>query len=165
MWELNYKERWLPKNWCFWTVGEDSRESFGQQWDQPFHLKGDQSWVFTGRSDVEDKTPILWPPDAKNWLIWKGPDAGKDWRWEEKGTTEDEMVGRHHRLDGQEFEQAPGIGDGQGSLACCNPWGCKESDTTEWLNWTELKVLIAYSDYIILSYACSMLLLKNIIVL
>ena len=96
-----------------------------------------QSWIFIGGTDAEAEIPILWPPDVKNWLIWKDPDAGKDWRQEKKGMTEDEMVGWHHQLDGHEFEQAPGVGDGQGSLACCSPWACKESDLTEWLNWTE----------------------------
>ena len=90
---------------------------------QPVHPKGDQSWKFIGRTDAEAETPILWPPDAKHWLIGKDPDSGKDWRQEEKGTTEDEMVGWHHRLNGHEFEQAPGVGDGQGSLVCCSPWG------------------------------------------
>ena len=104
---------------------------------QTVHLKGDQSWIFIGRTDAEVKTPILWPPDVKNWLIWKDPDAGKDWRWDEKGMTEDEMVGWHHRLNGHEFQPASGV-YGQGGLACFSPWGCKESDTTEWLNWTEL---------------------------
>ena len=99
---------------------------------------GDQSWVFIGRTDVEFENPILWPPDAKRWLIWKDPDAGKDWRQEEKGTTEDEMAGWHHRLNGHEFEWTPGVDDGQGGLACCSPWGRKESDMTEWLNWTEI---------------------------
>ena len=94
-----------------------------------------QSWIFIGRTDAEAETPIPCLPDAKNWLIWKDPDAGKDWR-QEKWKTEDEMVGCHHWLDGHEFEQAPGFGDGQGSLVCCSPWGCKDSDTTEWLNWT-----------------------------
>ena len=102
---------------------------------QPVRTKGNQSWIFIGRTDVE--TPILWPPNVKNWLIWKDPDAGKDWRWEEKGTTEDEMVGWYHQLDGHEFEQALGVGDGQGRLVCCSPWGCKELDLTERLNWTE----------------------------
>ena len=97
------------------------------------HPKGNQSWIFIGRTDAEAEAPILWPPDVKNWFVRKDPDAGKDWRQEEKVTTEDEMVGWHHRLDGHEFEQAPGVGDAQGSLACCSPWGCKESDTTEWL--------------------------------
>ena len=98
---------------------------------QPVHPKGDQSWVFIGRTDAEAETPILWPRDAKNGFIRKDPDAGKDGRQEEKGTTEDEMVGWHHRLNGHEFEQAPGDGEGQGSLACCSPWGHKEMDTTE----------------------------------
>ena len=105
---------------------------------KPVNPKGNQSWIFIGKADAEAEVPILWPLDEKNWLIGKDPDAGKDWRQEEKGTTEDEMVGWHHRLNGHEFEQASGIGDGQGSLACCSPWGRKESDTTEWRNWTEL---------------------------
>ena len=104
---------------------------------QPVHPKGNQSWIFIGRTDAEAETPILWPLDAKNWLIRKDPDAGKDWRREEKGMTEDEMVGRHHWFNGHECEQAPGVGDGQGSLACCSLWGSKELDTTEWLNWNE----------------------------
>ena len=104
---------------------------------QPVHPKWDQSWVFIGRSDVEAETPVLWPPDANSWLIWKDPDAGKDWRQEEKGTTEDEMVGCHQLLDGHGLAWNPGVGDGQGGLACCSSWGHKESDTTEWLNWTE----------------------------
>ena len=99
--------------------------------------KGDQSWVFIGRTDVEAETPILWPPDVKYWLIWKDPDVGKDWGQEEKGTTEDEMFGWHHRLDGHGFGWTPGVGDGQGGLACCGSWGRKELDTTERLNWTE----------------------------
>ena len=92
---------------------------------KPVNLKWNQSWIFIGRTDVEAKVPILWPPNVKNWLIGKDPDAGKDWRQEEKGTTEDEMVGWHHRLEGQEFEQALGVGDRQGSLSCCSPWGCR----------------------------------------
>ena len=103
---------------------------------QPVHPKGNQSWIFIGRTDSEAETPILWPPHVKSWLIWKDPDAGKDQRQEEKGLTEDEMVGWHHRLDGHGFVKALGVGDGQGSLACCSPWGQKESDMTEWLNWT-----------------------------
>ena len=103
---------------------------------QPVHPKGDQSWVFIGSADAEAETPILWPPHARSWLIWKDPDAGKDWRLDENGTTEDGMVGWHHWLNGHEFEWTPGVGDGQGGLACCNSWGCKESDTTERLNWT-----------------------------
>ena len=104
---------------------------------KPVNLPGNQSWIFIGRTDAEAEAPILWPPDAKNWLIEKHPDAGKGWRQKEKGTTEDEMVGWHHQLDGHEFEHAPGIGDGQGNLPCCSPWGRKESDTTKRLNWTE----------------------------
>ena len=104
---------------------------------QPVHPKRNQSWIFIGRTDAEAETLILWPPDGKNWLTGKDPDARKDWRQEEKGATEDEMVWWHHRLTGHEFEQAPGVGDGQGSLTCSSPCGHKESDRTEWLNWTE----------------------------
>ena len=133
MWELDYKESWTLKNLCFWTVVlEKTPESpLDCKEIQPVHPKGNQFWIFIGKTD----TPILWLPDAKNQLIWKDPDAGKDWRQKEKGTTEDEMVSWHHWRDGHEFEQAPGIGDGQGSLACCSPWVCKELDKTEWLNW------------------------------
>ena len=133
MWELDYKECWAQKNWCFWTVV--LKKTLESPLDcneiQPVHPKGNQSWIFIGRTDVEAETPILWPPDAKSWFIWKDPDAGKDWRWEEKGTTEDEMVGWHHWLNGHEFKWTPGVGDGQGGLACCSPWGHKESDTTK----------------------------------
>ena len=117
-------------NWCFWTVVlEKTLESpLDRKEIQPVHPKGNQSWIFIERTDAE--TLILWPPDANNWLIGKDPDVGKDWRWEEKGTTEDEMVGWHHRLKGHKFEQTPGDSGGQGTLACCNPWGCKESDMT-----------------------------------
>ena len=141
MWELVYKESWALKNRCFWTVVlEKTLESLLDCKEiQPVHPKGNQSWTFIGRTDVESETPILGPPDVNNRLIGKDPDAGKDWRWEEKGTTEDEMIGWHHWLNGHEFKQAPGFGYGQGSLACCSPWGCKESDTTDRLNWTELK--------------------------
>ena len=137
MWGLDYKESWAPKNWCFWTVVlEKTLESpLDCKEIQPVHPKGDQSCICTGRTDAE--APILWPPDSKNWLIGKDPNAGKDWRWEEKGTTKDEMVGWHHQLDGHEFEQAPGVGDGQGSLVCCSLWGHKESDTTEEVNWSK----------------------------
>ena len=98
---------------------------------QPIHPKGDQSWVFIGRTDAKAETPILWPPHAKSWLIGKDPVAGRNWGQEEKGTTEDEMAGWHHRLDGHEFEWTLGVGDGQGGLVCCDSWGCKELDTTE----------------------------------
>ena len=118
-------------------VGEDSWEiPLDCKEIQPVNPKGNQSWIFIGRTDAEAETPIIWPLGVKNWLIWKDPDARKDWRQEERGTTEDEMVGWHHWLSGHEFETALGVGDGQGSLACCDSWGCKESDTTE-LNWTE----------------------------
>ena len=106
---------------------------------QPVHPNGDQPWVFIGRTDAEAETPILWPLHVKSWLIGKDCDAGRDWGKEEKGMmTEDEMVGWHCQLNGHEFEWTPGVGDGQGGLACCCPWGCKEMDMTEWLNWTEL---------------------------
>ena len=104
---------------------------------KPINPKGNQSWIFIGKVDAKAKAPILWAPDTKSWLIRKDRDAGKDWRQEEKETTEDEIVGWHHRVNGHQFEQALGVGDGQGSLACCSLWGCKESDTTEWLNWTD----------------------------
>ena len=139
----DYKESWAPKNWCFWTVVlEKTLESpLDCKEIQPVHPKGDQSWVFIGRTDIEAETPILWPPHAKSWLIWKDSDAGKDWGQEEKGTTEDEMAGWHHQLDAHEFGWTPGVGDEQGGLTCCSSWGHKEStrlsDWTE-LNWTEL---------------------------
>ena len=142
MWELEYKESWAQKNWCFWTVMlEKTLESpLDFKEIQPVHPKRNQSWIFIERTDAEAEveSPILWPPDVKSQLIWKDPDAGKDWGQEEKGT-EDEMVGWHHRFNGHEFEQAMGVGDGQGSLWCCSPWGCKELDTTKWLNWAALE--------------------------
>ena len=119
-------------------VGEDSWESLGLKEIQPVHPKGDQSWDFLGRNDAKAETPVLWPPHAKSWLIGKDSDAGRDWGQEKKGTTEDEMAGWHHWLDGHGSEWTPGVGDGQGGLACYNSRGCKESDTTEWLKWTEL---------------------------
>ena len=136
MWELDYKESWAPKNWCFWDVVlEKTLESpLDCKEIQPVHAKGNQSCIFTGRTDAEADSPILWPPDAKNGLVGKDPDAGRDWRQEGKGMMQDEMVGWHHWLGGHEFEQAPGDGDGQGGLTCCSPWGRKESDTTEQLN-------------------------------
>ena len=135
MWELDCGESWAPKNWCFWTVMLEKtlESSLDCKEVQPVHPKGDQSWMFIGKTDVEAEIPILWPPDAKSWLIWKDTDAGKDWRHEEKGTTEDEMVGWHHGLSGHELE----VGDGWGGLVCCSPWGRKESVTTEQLNWTD----------------------------
>ena len=138
MWELDYKQSWVLKNWCFWTVVlEKTLESpLDCKEMQPVHAKGDQSWVFIGRPDVEVETPILWPFDAKSWFNWKAPGAGKNWGQEEKGRTEDVMVGWHHQLNEQGFGWILGVGDGQGGLACCGSWGHKESDMTEWLNWT-----------------------------
>ena len=143
MWELDYKDSWAPKNWCFWTlVLEKTLESpVGCKEIEPVHPKGDQSWVFIGRTDTEVETPILWPPDVKCWLIWKDTDAGKDWGQEENWTTEVEMVGCHHWLNGHGFGWTPGVGDKQGGLACCGSGVAKSltwlSDWTE-LNWTEL---------------------------
>ena len=138
MWELDYKESWAPKNRCFWTmVLEKTLESpLDCKEIQPVHSKGDQSWCSLEGLMLKLKLPILWPPDAKSWLIGKDPDAGKDWEQEEKRMAENEMVGWHHQLSGHEFGWTPGVGDGQGGLACCGSWGRKESDTTEWL--TEL---------------------------
>ena len=136
--ELDYTESWASKNWCLWTmVLEKTLENTLNKEIQPVHPRGDQFWVFIGRTDVEVETPILWPPDVKSWLIWKDSDARKDWWQKEKGTTEDEMVGWHHQLNTHGFGWTLGVGDGQGGLACCGSWGCKELDTTERLNWTE----------------------------
>ena len=146
MWGLDHKESWMLKNWCFSTVVlEKTLENpLDFKEIQPVNPKGNQSWVFIGRKDAETEVPILWPPDVKNWLIEKDPDAGKDWRQEKKETIEDEMVGWHHWLNGHEFEQSSGVGDregSQGSLVCCSLWSCKESDMTEQLNWMELFTL------------------------
>ena len=139
MWELYYQESWVLKNWCFWTVVlEKTLESPLDSMElQPVHLKGNPSWIFIGRADAQ--TPILWPPDAKRWLIWKDPNAGKDWGQKEKGKTEDEMIGWHHWLNDHEFGWILGVGDEQGGLVCCSSWRRKESDMTERLNWTELR--------------------------
>ena len=140
MWELDCEEGWAPKNWCFWTVVlEKTLESpLDCKEIQPICPKGDQSWVFFGRTDAKAETSILWPPHAKSWLIGKYPDAGKDWGQEEKGTIEYEMAGWHHRLDGHEFGWTPGVGDGQGGLGCCGSW-CRRvrHDWATELNWTE----------------------------
>ena len=130
MWELDHQRTWAPKNWCCWTlVLEKTLETpLGGKEIKPVNGKGNQPWIFIGRTDAE--APILWPPDVKGRLTGKDPDAGKDWGQEEKGMTKDEMVGWHHQLNGHEFEQVPGGGDGQGSLACYSPWGGKESDMT-----------------------------------
>ena len=142
MWELDYNDCWVLKNWCFWTVVlEKTLESpLDCKEIQPVHPK-DQAWVFIGRTDAEAETPILWPPDVKIWLIGKHSDAGRDWGQEEKGTTEDEIVGWHHWLNGHEFRWTLGAGDGQGGLVCCGSRGHKELGMTEWLNWTELKMI------------------------
>ena len=146
MWEMDYKESWAPKNWCFWTVVLD--ETFESHLVckefQPVSPKGNQSWIFIGRTDAEAEILILWPPGIKSWFIGKDPDAGKYWRQEEKGTTEYEMVGWHHWLDGHEFELASEAGDAHWSLACSSPWGRKESSTTEWLKWTELNCMLEH---------------------
>ena len=142
MWELDCEESWAPKNWCFWTMVLE--KTLASPLDckeiQPVHPKGDQSWVFIGRTDAETETPVLWPPHEKSWLIGKHPGAGQDWGQEEKGTTEDEMAGWHHRLNAHEFGWIPGVGDGQGGLACCCSWCHKVLDTTEQLNWTDMFV-------------------------
>ena len=143
------KESWALKNWCFWSVVlEKTLESpLDCKKTQPVHPKGDQSWVFIGRTNVEAETPILWPPHEKSWLIWKDPDAGKDRRREEKGITEDEMIGWHHQLNGHEFGQTPGVGNGEGGLVC---YSRKELGMTERLNWTEiiiLKLILTIRNY------------------
>ena len=142
MWELGYKEIWELKNWCFWSVVlEKTLESpLDYKEIQPVPPKGDQSWIFTGRTDAEAEALILWPPDGKNWLIAEDPDAGKDWRQEEKGMTEDEMVGCYHWLNGHGFGSTLGVGDGQGGLACCHPWVTKS--WTQLSNWTELNWIL-----------------------
>ena len=139
MWELDWKESWVPKNWCFWTVVlEKTLESpLDFKEIQPVHPKGDQPWVFFGRTDAKAETPVLWPHHAKSWLIGKYSDAGRDWGQEEKGMTEDEMAGCYHWLDGCESGWALGVGEGRGGLVCCDSWGHKELDTTERLNWTK----------------------------
>ena len=138
---LDHKEGWAPKNWCFRTVVLES--PLNSKEIQPVNPKGNQPWRFIGKIGAETEDLILWSSDVKSWLTGKDPDAGKDWRQEEKGTTEGELVARHHWLDGHEFEQTPGDSEGQGSLTCCNPWSGKELDTTEWL--TFLKQLQANS--------------------
>ena len=139
MWELDCEEDWAPKNCCFWTVVlEKTLESpLNCKEIQPVHSEGDQPWDFFGRNDAKAEAQVLRTPHVKSWLIGKDSDAGRDWRQEEKGTTEDEMSGWHHWLDGRESECTPGVGDGQGGQACCDSWGCKELDTAERLNWTE----------------------------
>ena len=144
MWELDHKEGWVPKNWCFWIVVlENTIESpLNSKEIKSVNPKGNQPWIFIGRTDAEAEVPIIWLPDAKSRLTGKDPDAGKDWRQEEKGITEDEMVGWHHWLDGHEFEQALGVHDGQGGLAALQSMGLH---TRKWLtNWTELIIILCW---------------------
>ena len=162
MWELDCEESWVLKNWCFWTVVLEKtlESSLDSKEIQPVHSKGDQSWVFFGKNDAKAETPILWPPHAKSWFIGKDPDAGRDWRKEEKGTVEDEMAGWHHWFDGHEFEWTLGVRDGQGGLTCFDSWARKESDTTEQLNWTELTEYLFTSIVIYASTLLNSLLTK-----
>ena len=160
MWELNHKEGWALKDWCFWIVVlEKTLESLLDCKEiKPVYPKGNQPWIFIGKIDGETETPILGLPDVKSRLTGKDPDAGKDWGQEEKGLTEDEMVGWHHQPNGHKSEHTPGDGDGQGGLVCCNSWGHKESDTTEWLNWTELiymKACFSWGHFPKISDRCS----------
>ena len=149
MWELDYKESWALKNWWIWTVVlEKTLESpLDCKENQPVYPKGNQSWIFIGRTAAEAETPVLWPPDMKNWLSLKDPDAGKDGRREEKVTTEDEMVGWHHWLDGYEFEQALGVGDGQGRLVCLVHGVTKSQTRLSELNWTILSMEFSRPEY------------------
>ena len=141
VWELDHKEGWALKNWCFWTVmvGKTLESPLDSKEIKPVNPKGNQSWIFIGRTDAEAEAPIFWPPDAKSQFIGKDPDAGEDWGQEEEKATEDEMVGWHHPLNGHEFEQIQGDCEGQGSLACCSPWGHKEYNTSEQLNNKRIK--------------------------
>ena len=158
MWELDYEESWVPKNWCFWTVVLEKTlvSPLDCKEIQSVHSKGDQSWVYIEGTDAKAETLILWPPHVKSWLIGKDSDAGRDWGQEEKGTTEDEMAGWQCWLDGRESEWTLGVGDGQGGLACWDSWGHEESDTTEPLNWTELKcdwiIWYIYKVYFYIKY-------------
>ena len=141
---LDCEEGWVPNKWCFWTVVlEKTLESpLDGKEIQPVHSEGDQPCNFFGRNDAKAETPVLWPPHVKSWLIGKDPDAGSNWGQEKKRTTEDEMAGWHHQLNRCESEWTPGVGDGQGGLECCDSWGRKESDMTEWLNLTELNFFL-----------------------
>ena len=142
------REGWEAKNWCFWTVVlEKTLEGpLDRKEIKLVNPKRNQSWIFIGRTDDEAEAPILWPPDAKSWLFRKDPDAGKDWKQKENGASEDAVVRWHHWLNGHEFEQVQEDGEGQGSLVCCNPWGCKESDTTELLNNSNLQLIRSVSS-------------------
>ena len=148
MWELDHNKGWMLKDWCFQTVVLEKtfESSLDSKEIKPVNPKGNQPWIFIGRIDAEAEAPIFRPSDEKSWLIGKHPDDGKDWRQEKKRMTEDEMVGWHHQLNGHEFVQTLRDGEGQGSLACCSPWGPKESDMTEWLN---NKVRTSYSLFLL----------------
>ena len=169
MWELDYKESWGPKNWHFWTVLlEKTLESpLDCKEIQPVHPKGNQSWIFIGRTDAEAETPILWPPDVKSWFIWKDPEAGEDWRQEEKGMTEDEMVGYHYSLDMSLSKLWDVVMDRDSP--CWSSWGHKELDTNEWLKWTELNWDISFKrkltlwDLLYLALWLSIILLRFIL--
>ena len=149
MWELDYKESWVLKNWCFWTVMLEKtlQSPLNCKEIQPVHLKGNQSWLFIRGTDAKAETPVLWPPHVKSWLIRKDSHAGRDWGQEEKGTSVDEMVVWHDRLNGHGFGWTPGVGDGQRGLTCCDSWGHKELDTTERLTWTETVYLSDFNLY------------------
>ena len=166
VWELDHNEGWALKNWCFRIVVLEKtlESSLDNREIKPVNLKGNQPWILIGRTDAKAETPVLWPPHAKSWFIGKDPDAGRDWGQEEKGMTEDEMAGWHHWLDGRGSGWTPGVGDGQGGLACCDSWGHKESDTTERLNWTELmhnklpfKFIPPINKYLLTVYTCQLL--------
>ena len=154
MWELDYNENWRPKTWCFWTMVlvKTLESPLDCKEIKPVSPKWNQPWIFIGRTNAVAEASILWPPDAKNCLIGKDPEAGKDWRQEEKGMTENKMVGWYHQLNGYEFEQALGDGEGQGSLGCCSPWGCKESDTTEWTTTKFFRLLIYSISFLLCIY-------------
>ena len=151
MWELDHKDGWTPKNWCFWTVVlEKTLESpLDKKEIKSVNPKENQPWIITGRADAETKAPILWPPDAKNQLIGKDPDAQKDRRQGKRRVTEDEMAGWHHQVNGHELEQVPGPGEGQGRLACYSPWGHKKLDTTEQLYNSSINNLFMKYDIVI----------------
>ena len=156
MWELDYKESWMPKNWCFWTVVLEKtlKSSLDCKETQSAHPKGSQCWTFMGRIDAEAEVSVIWPLDAKNWLTGKDPDGGKDWRQEEKGMTEDKMVGWHHQLDGHGFEQALGVGDRQGSLACRTQSMVSQRVWQDWvteLNWLTVFLKPSRASYIVQS--------------
>ena len=147
-WTIKKAEHWRIDAFELWLLEKSLESPLDCKEIQTVHPKGDQSWIFIGSTDAEAETPILWLPDGRRWLIWKDPDAGKDWGQEEKGRTEDEMARWHHWLNGHGFGWTLGVGDGHGGLTCCGSWGCKESDMTEWLNWIVGNVLVLGLIYI-----------------